>query len=623
MDDLFKDIFDNDDKKEVNPREPIFGNTEAPIIREETEAAPAAQTPEPAAETEAPSEPAPVYGETQQLSHLPDESEEETATAYETVPLSAPAEEAAAPQEITPQAEEPAAPAAPIAPPIQPVYQQPTPEQSYSAPTYDRAVFYQPPIQPPATPIAPPAVPTAEPRAASNNFEIPPAFNQQRVPRQEVPPVQAPQSPAFPAPEKKRKNTARIVIIIIAVIAVAISFTGIIYAINHSNTSSKSNDSSSNIFEEFGKNGNDSSDDNTDDAQAEVKSSEEAEKKNGDGSYTVAGVVEQTKDSCVGITVYAQQDSFESFGDFYGYGNEANSDGDVKSGEGSGVIMSEANGKTYIITCAHVIEEGTKFTVTLDNDKEYDARFVGSDAQTDIGVLVIDATGLQVAEFGDSEDINVGEDCVAIGCPGGLEFKNSVTKGIVSALAVPVESKIGYNNECIQIDAAINPGNSGGALFNMQGQVIGINSSKIASTEYEGMGFAVPSNTAVKTANALIKDGYVKGRAKLGITYATLSMMTSDGGSQILAALEKKGFKDCEGAMIISEVDSESGLYGKVEKNDMIVAANGETMTSVDILTSILAKSKPGDTVKLTIARIDGNNIKTFEVSCKLIEAKD
>ena len=283
--------------------------------------------------------------------------------------------------------------------------------------------------------------------------------------------------------------------------------------------------------------------------------------------------------------------------------------------------MSEANGKTYIMTCAHVIAGGSSFTVTLDNDKEYEATMVGYDSQTDIGVLAIQATGLQVAEFGDSKDIEVGEDCIAIGCPGGLTFKNSVTKGIVSALDVPVSSSIGYNNECIQVDAAINPGNSGGALFNMQGQVIGINSSKIASTEYEGMGFAVPSNTAVETANSLIKNGYVSGRAKIGIEYNTLANYNS--ANAILNALAEKGFKDANGTMVIQTIDSESDLNNQgIKQYDMIVAIDGKTLTSVDIMTSALSKKKPGETVTLTIARIENNSIKTFDISCKLIESK-
>jgi len=178
-----------------------------------------------------------------------------------------------------------------------------------------------------------------------------------------------------------------------------------------------------------------------------------------------------------------------------------------------------------------------------------------------------------------------------------------------------------YDNKCIQVDAAINPGNSGGALFNMQGQVIGVNSSKIAATEYEGMGFAVPSDTAISTANSLIKSGYVEGRAKLGITYVQLTKYSNY--SAILSALEEKGYKDAEGTMVINSIDGSSDLASKdVKQYDMIVAVNGKTMTSTDVLTSVLADSKPGDTVKLTIARIENNEIKIKNVECKLMESK-
>lgn len=460
-------------------------------------------------------------------------------------------------------------------------YQQ---QQNPAYPQSDRKVFYQPPIPQ-----------NANDKKAKTNTA--PVTSQK-------------------APKKKHSNTARIIIAIIAVIAIAAAGFGIGYAARNTSGSSSSSSSSSDSDS-----GSSSSSSGSSDAEAKVKSSDKAAKKSSNGDYTVAGVVEKVKSSCVGITVYTQQNDF---GDFYSFGSSGSdsSNGDTEAGEGSGVIMSEADGKTYIMTCAHVVSDGSKFKVTLDNDKEYDATLVGSDSQTDIAVLSINATGLNIAEFGDSKDIEVGSDCVAIGCPGGLEFKNSVTKGIVSALDVPVSSSIGYDNECIQVDAAINPGNSGGALFNMQGQVIGINSSKIASTEYEGMGFAVPSDTAVSTANSLIKNGYVKGRAKLGISYAPLSALTS-GSDQILAALEQQGFKDAEGAMIIREVSSDSDLNGKVQQNDMIVAINGKTLTSTDVLTSVLSKSKPGDTVKLTIARVEGNNIRTFNVNCKLIESKE
>ena len=416
----------------------------------------------------------------------------------------------------------------------------------------------------------------------------------------------------YQMPKKKKNKTLPVIILLIILCAtVGIAGMTISAGLVKSNKDSKPSTSQSEQKEENSESGDDS-------AAASVVSSEEAAKKDKNGNLTAAGVAEKSKASCVGITVYTQQSAYSYF---YNYGQQSNSGDKVASGEGSGVIMSESNGKTYILTCAHVIADASSFTVTLDNDKEYEAKMVGYDSQTDIGVLVIEATGLQVAEFGDSGDIEVGADCIAIGCPGGLTFKNSVTKGIISALDVPVSSQIVYNNECIQVDAAINPGNSGGALFNMQGQVIGINSSKIASTEYEGMGFAVPSNTAVETANSLIKNGYVAGRAKIGIEYNSLANYNS--AQAILNALEKEGFKNAQGTMVIQTIDSESDLNNKgVKQYDMIVAIEGKTLTSTDIVSSVLSKKKPGETVTLSMARIENNSIKTFDIKCKLIESK-
>ena len=417
--------------------------------------------------------------------------------------------------------------------------------------------------------------------------------------------------PVAPAPKPpKKKNKALKVVIIVAIVVVAVSIFGIAAAMVGNNSSSGSSESTTQ---------SDSADSTKGGAKINDSKGDVATKDN-NGNLTVAGVAEKNIDSCVLISVYSEQNSYYDFYNF-GQSQDSGSDEQTLSGEGSGVIMSENGGTTYIMTAAHVISDGSTFKVTTNDGKTYDATIVGYDSQTDIGVLSIKASGLQVAEFANSDDIVVGEQAVVIGCPGGSKFMNSVTTGIVSALDRPVSSSIGYDNECIQTDAAINPGNSGGALFNMSGQVIGINSSKIASTDYEGMGFAVPSNTAVKTANSLIKNGYVAGRAKLGITYNTIT--NASNASAILAALEQKGFKDAEGTMIIGEVDSESDLANKdVRQYDMIVAINGKTMTSTDVLTNILSKSSPGDTVTLTIARIENNNLKIFDVKCKLIESK-
>ena len=405
-----------------------------------------------------------------------------------------------------------------------------------------------------------------------------------------------------PIPQKKNKTT--MIICIVIAICAAIAVVGLV-----ASATSKS--------------GSDSKETTTAGSSAQVKTEEQESvpTKDNSGNYTVAGVAQNNMDSCVGITVYSQASSYSSF---YGYGSDGNSSSDgnqTKSSEGSGVLMLEDGGKTYVMTCAHVISGGSSFTVTLNDGTEYDASMVAYDSQTDIGVLSINATGLKIATFANSDSVAVGEQVVAIGCPGGIEFMNSVTSGYVSAIDRPVSSKIGYDNKCIQTDAAINPGNSGGALFNMQGQVIGINSSKIASTEYEGMGFAVPSNTAVSTANSLIKSGYVEGRAKLGITYNNISSYSN--ASAILSALSEKGYKDANGTMVIGEVSSDSDLANKdIKQYDMIVAVNGTTMTDTDVMTSVLSDSKPGDTIKLTIARIENNQIKTFDVECKLVESK-
>lgn len=461
----------------------------------------------------------------------------------------------------------------------------------------------------------------------TGGYYTPPQYTPNQVQNQQSPYPQQPQQPYTPPvytppvapvppngkPPKKKKNKAVIIIAIILVIAFIISVAAIASYKNVTNSDSSSSSQSEDKDPlEFGNN----TDEN---AGAKIEGSNEAATKDKNGNYTVAGVAKETIDSCVLISVYADVSAYNYF---YGYGfddNNSSSEGSMQlAGEGSGVIMSESKGTTYIMTAAHVIETGDKFTVTTNDGKEYTATRVGFDSQTDIGVLAIKATGLKVAKFGNSKDIQIGEQCVVIGCPNGSKFMNSVTTGIVSALDRPMESKIGYNNNCIQTDAAINPGNSGGAMFNMQGQVIGINSSKIASTEYEGMGFAVPSNTAVETANSLIKNGYVSGRAILGIKYNEISNYQS--ADNIIAALAKKGYKNANGVMVIQEVDEKSDLKGKVEQYDMIVAVDSKTMTSTDVMTNTLSKKKPGQTVKLTIATIENNSLKISEITCKLIE---
>lgn len=292
----------------------------------------------------------------------------------------------------------------------------------------------------------------------------------------------------------------------------------------------------------------------------------------------------------------------------------------VPRGSGSGLVWDAAG---HIVTNFHVIEGASEAQIQLADGRQFSASLVGASPQHDLAVLKIGGAGFVAparVPIGSSGDLQVGQNVFAIGNPFGLDW--TLTKGIVSALDRSLPNEDGPDiRHLVQTDAAINPGNSGGALFNMQGQVIGINSSKIASTEYEGMGFAVPSSTAVDTANSLIKNGYVAGRAKIGVTYNTITSYNN--ADAILSALTEKGFKNAKGTMVINQVSSDSDLAGKqVKQYDMIVAVNGKTMTSTDVMTQVLSDSKPGDTIKLTIARIENNQIKTFKVDCKLIESK-
>ena len=317
-------------------------------------------------------------------------------------------------------------------------------------------------------------------------------------------------------------------------------------------------------------------------------------------ALTASAVYSKVKDSSVGILVYS---------------------GSSLASEGSGVIFTEdSDGKyTYIITCAHVISDsGVSVMVQLADEKEYKAEVVGYDTVTDIGVLRIEASGLQKAEIGDSSALAVGETVYAIGNPGGVEFANSFTNGMVSAIDRPVSSsKTGYTMECIQHTAAINPGNSGGALVNEYGQLIGINSMKIVSDEYEGMGFAVPSSVFVKVVNEIISNGYVTNRPKLGITYIPASSQQT---YAMYAAI--KGLPS--GTIIIYSISDDSSFKDtEAQAGDMIIAVNGEPLETTSTLSELVEQSNVGDKLTLTLVRLnveENYSAKEFDVTVTLVE---
>lgn len=320
-----------------------------------------------------------------------------------------------------------------------------------------------------------------------------------------------------------------------------------------------------------------------------------------EGALTTAQIAEKVKPSIVGIVVYT------------------NNSGST-AGEGTGVIMgeNETHTETYIVTCAHVISDpGIKVKVQTEDGTTYDATIVGYDSRTDLGVVKISATGLPAAEFGNSDNLRVGDSVFAIGNPGGVEFFGSFTGGYVSAIDRPVSSDIGYTMKCIQHDAAINPGNSGGALVNVYGQVIGINSQKIAATDYEGMGFAIPITSAKTIIDNLTKFGYVPNRPKLGITYYPVSA-----SAQYSIIAQVQGLP--AGTLIIDEIDDESSLANtEARRYDMIIAVNGKELTTADVLLELIDNGKVGDTMTLTLCRVNSNyTINKFDVTITLVEDK-
>lgn len=278
---------------------------------------------------------------------------------------------------------------------------------------------------------------------------------------------------------------------------------------------------------------------------------------------------------------------------------------------GSGIIMTSDG---YIITNAHVVNGAAGIAVVLDNDEEYEAELVGIDEKTDLAVVKIEADNLTPAEFGNSDELVVGERIVAIGNPTGMNLAGSVTQGIVSGLerSIQVTDETTGNvieMQAIQVDAAINPGNSGGALINKYGQVVGINSSKLSSTQIEGIGFAIPISTAKPIVDDLISYGYVRGRVLLGITYYAISDVTG-------------AISGYTPGLWVQTVREDLDVYAKgVRPGDVIVRMDDQDVRDSDTVKAIMEGKEPGDTVKLEIVRqsVTGK-VSTFTVEVELAE---
>lgn len=332
--------------------------------------------------------------------------------------------------------------------------------------------------------------------------------------------------------------------------------------------------------------------------------------------------VEKVQDAVVSVINYQTQSS-NSLSSIFG--NIESSDELAVAGEGSGVIYKKDGDTAYIVTNNHVISGAEKIDILLASGEKLSGELVGADTYSDIAVIKIAADKVTtIAEFANSDTIKVGETAIAIGSPLGSVYANTVTQGIISSLSRTVTSQTEdgqtISTNAIQTDTAINPGNSGGPLINIQGQVIGINSSKITSSSVsssgvaiEGMGFAIPSNDAVQIINQLETNGKVT-RPALGVQMVNLTDLST-------SQLEKAGLANTDLTSGVLIVSTQSGLPadGKFEPYDVIIEIDGETIENKSDLQSELYKHQIGDTITVTYYR----NNKKMTVDIKLTHSTD
>lgn len=266
-----------------------------------------------------------------------------------------------------------------------------------------------------------------------------------------------------------------------------------------------------------------------------------------------------------------------------------------EAGVGSGVIYQKNNGSAYIVTNNHVIDGASEIKVQLHNSKQVDAKLIGKDALTDMAVLKINETkGTKAINFANSSKVKTGDSVFAMGNPLGLEFANSVTSGIISASERTIDTQTSAASNkvnVLQTDAAINPGNSGGALVDINGNLVGINSMKIANEQVEGIGFAIPSNEVKVTIKELVEKGKID-RPSIGIGLLNVSEIPDEYKDQL-----KTSRKD---GAYVAKVDGDNGL----KEGDIITAIDDKNVKEdTDIRSYLYENKKPGDSVKLTVER--------------------
>ena len=259
----------------------------------------------------------------------------------------------------------------------------------------------------------------------------------------------------------------------------------------------------------------------------------------------------------------------------------------VTEGAGSGVIISSDG---YIITNNHVIEGADKIMVTTRSGESYEAVLVGTDAQTDVAVIKVEASGLKAAQYGDSNTLQVGQTAVAIGNPLG-ELGGTVTDGIISALSREITID-GETMTLLQTNAAINPGNSGGGLFDDQGRLVGIVNAKSSGTGIEGIGFAIPINTARSVAEELMQTGYVSGRVEMGLSLTEIG----DYWTAMQAGVSRAG-------VYVTAVSGTAAQNAGFQRGDCITAIDGTAVSTVAEVKALLKEHSVGDTITVSVIR--------------------
>jgi serine protease Do len=320
--------------------------------------------------------------------------------------------------------------------------------------------------------------------------------------------------------------------------------------------------------------------------------------------------VQKTSGAVVGITNLQSTNFWSDNGNNDGNGESA-------AGTGSGVIYKKVDNKAFVVTNHHVIEGATKLEVSLDDGTKIPAKLLGSDVWTDLAVLEMDGSKVKdVAEFGNSDKLKTGEPVIAIGNPLGPTFSGSVTKGIISGLkrTIPTDidqdGVVDWQAEVLQTDAAINPGNSGGALINIAGQVIGINSMKIAEQAVEGIGLSIPINSAKPIINDLEKFGDVK-RPYMGVDLKSVAEIPAYYQQEALKLPKNINYGVALRQVVPGSPAAEAGL----KELDVIVEMDGQKINDViDLRKHLYQKKKVGD--KLSVKFYRSGQIK--EATLKL-----